>query len=380
MSSLYIMVLCIIALLGYLITPDKTTYGNRQILELANLMPGTRVLLLKIRKNQLVETDIPWWKLMLFGIERPAYIYKPIQDVYYFREDTLYVISGNRNTGEVTILKYHIADVVFPLDETKPVKRKGDTLIVPLIDGREIITTIHELAEIIENEHLEEFVYWLGSDLYGRDILTRVMLGARISLAVGFIAVLVSLIVGFPLGLVSGYYGGKVDDMVMWLINVTWSIPTLLLIFALILVFGRGPIQIFVAVGLTLWVEVARVVRGQVIQIRELPFVESARALGIPAFRIMWVHIARNVVGPVLVISAANFALAIIIEAGLSYIGIGFHPPVPSWGAMISEFYGYIMTDTPHMVLIPGVVLMITVLAFYQIGNGLRDALEVYNV
>jgi peptide/nickel transport system permease protein len=216
----------------------------------------------------------------------------------------------------------------------------------------------------------------LGTDLAGRDLLSRLMIGTRISLSVGFISVIISIVIGILLGAIAGYYRGKVDDVIMWLINVVWSIPTLLLVIAITLVLGKGIIQVFIAVGLTMWVEVARIVRGQILSIREKEFVEAGRALGYKNFRIIIRHILPNVMGPVIVIAASNFATAILTEAGLSFLGIGAQPPTPSWGEMINAHRGYVLVDKAYLAFIPGVAIMTLVLAFMLVGNGLRDALD----
>ena len=163
----------------------------------------------------------------------------------------------------------------------------------------------------------------------------------------------------------------------MWVINVTWSIPTLLLVIAITLALGKGFWQVFIAVGLTMWVEVARIVRGQVMSVKELQYVTAARALGFTDFRIIVKHILPNILAPVIVISAANFAAAILIESGLSFLGIGAQPPMSSWGAMIKDHYNYIILGKPYLALIPGLCIMSLVMAFMLIGNTLRDALDV---
>jgi len=165
--------------------------------------------------------------------------------------------------------------------------------------------------------------------------------------------------------------------VVVWLINVVWSIPTLLLVISLSMALGKGIWQVFIAVGLTMWVEVARVVRGQIISIRESGFVEAGTALGLKSPRIIIRHILPNILGPVIVISAANFATAILLEAGLSFLGIGVQPPTPAWGYMINDHRGFIILDSAYLAILPGVAIMLMVLAFYMIGNGLRDALDV---
>jgi len=226
-------------------------------------------------------------------------------------------------------------------------------------------------------QHIITKKYWLGTDKFGRDILSRLIIGTRVSLAVGLIAVLISLTLGIILGALAGYFKGWVDEVVMWLVNVTWSIPTLLLVFAITLAMGKGFWQIFIAVGLTMWVSVARLVRGQVMAVKELEFVQAAKALGFTNFRIIVKHILPNILGPILVIAASNFATAIIVEAGLSFLGIGVQPPQPSWGLMIKENYNFIITHNPMLALIPGFAIMLLVLAFNLLGNGLRDAVDV---
>ncbi len=217
----------------------------------------------------------------------------------------------------------------------------------------------------------------MGTDKYGRDILSRLIIGTRVSLSVGLITVIISLIVGIILGAIAGYFGGKWDNIIMWLTNVIWSIPTLLLVFAITLLLGKGFWQVFVAVGLTMWVNVARLVRGQILATRELQYVEAAKALGFSNFRIIAKHILPNIMGPILVIAASNFASAIVIEAGLSFLGVGVQPPQPSWGLMIKENYNFIITQNPMLALAPGFAIMLLVLAFNLLGNGLRDALNV---
>jgi len=230
--------------------------------------------------------------------------------------------------------------------------------------------------EIAANR-IKERIYWLGTDKFGRDILSRLLVGTRVSLSVGCIAVIISLTIGILLGAVAGYFRGVTDDVVMWLVNVIWSVPTLLLVFAITLALGKGFWQVFIAVGLTMWVNVARIIRGQVLALRELPFIEATRALGFGHTRTIVKHILPNILGPVMVVAAGNFATAIVVEAGLSFLGVGVQPPQPSWGLMIKENYNFIITHNPMLALIPGLAIMVMVLAFNLLGNGLRDALDV---
>jgi len=194
---------------------------------------------------------------------------------------------------------------------------------------------------------------------------------------VGLVTVILSLIIGVFLGAIAGYFGGRTDNIIMWLVNVVWSIPTLLLVFAITLLLGKGFWQVFIAIGLTTWVNVARLIRGQVLAIKQLEYIEAGKALGFSAARIIIRHILPNVAGPVIVIAASNFATAIVIEAGLSFLGVGVQPPQPSWGLMIKENYNFIITQNPMLALAPGFAIMLLVLAFNMVGNGLRDALQV---
>lgn len=180
--------------------------------------------------------------------------------------------------------------------------------------------------------------------------------------------------------MLSGFYGGKIDRCILWIINVVWSIPTLLLVIAFTLVLGKGFWQVFVAVGFTMWVEVARMVRGQVLSLKEQPYIEAARVLSFSNFRIITRHILPNILPPLIVISASNFASAILIESGLSFLGIGAQPPTPTWGGMIKDHYNYIILGKPFLAIIPGVAILLLVLSFMLLGNRLRDILDVKNM
>ncbi len=248
-----------------------------------------------------------------------------------------------------------------------------------MVNGTVKIKSYKELLDEIVRHNIFKHRFLLGTDLFGRDVLSRLIVGSRISLAVGFVSVFISILIGLFFGAISGYFGGIIDDLVMWFINVMWSVPTLLLVIALTMVLGKGFWQIFIAVGLSMWVEVARVVRGQVLSIKQKDYIEAARVLGFSHFRTIRRHILPNVLAPVIVISASNFASAILIEAGLSFLGVGIQPPMPSWGNMIKENYGYMPVGLPHLAFAPGIAILLLVLAFILIGNALRDAFDQRN-
>ena len=332
----------LLAVFAYVLAPDHSPNADLQTVEIQARKPGFSQLFLKVPDKKDDHTG--WLDAFLNG-RREDYQFLPITS-YAVRNDSLLV------------MKY--------VDE--------DTAVAQVYSiGR----LTHDRPAELLSRNIVTKRYWLGTDKFGRDILSRLIIGTRVSLAVGLIAVLISLTLGIVLGALAGYYRGWVDDLIMWGVNVTWSIPTLLLVFAITVAMGKGFWQIFVAVGLTMWVSVARLIRGQVIAIREQEYIQAARALGLTDSRIIIRHILPNILGPVLVIAAGNFATAIIIEAGLSFLGIGVQPPQPSWGLMIKENYNFIITHNPMLALIPGFAIMLLVLAFNLLGNGLRDAVDV---
>lgn len=221
----------------------------------------------------------------------------------------------------------------------------------------------------------ERFI--LGTDKFGRDLLSRLMYGTRVSLSVGLISQAIAIIIGIILGSLSGYFRGGVDKFVMWLINVVWAFPSILLVISISVVLGKGYWQAFVAIGLTSWVEIARIVRGQFITLKESEYAESARALGYGHLRIIFRHILPNAISPVIVTSTVGLANAIIFEASLSFLGLGVQPPMASWGQMIFDGYKYLITGTNFgMVLYPALAIMFIVFAVNLIGDGLRDSLD----
>ena len=328
-SMFYIVTMVFIAIFAYWIAPDSSPNANQMHLSIHSKPPGfsTQILILP---NPNADQ----------GTEEIA-----IDRLFWKQDQLFYNASGT------------------PKDYLQPIDLSRYPLKTSYLD--------------VEKSYIKERKFLLGTDKYGRDLLSRVLIGSRISLSIGFIAVLISLVVGVFIGAIAGFFGGSVDRFMVWLINVVWSIPTLLMVIGITLALGKGYWQVFIAVGLTMWVEVARVVRGQVISIKEKTYVQAARVLGYTNYRILLKHILPVVIPPLIVISAANFASAILIESGLSFLGIGAQPPVPSWGGMIKDHFRYILLGKPYLAVVPGLAIMSLVFAFMTLGNSLRDALDV---
>lgn len=344
-AAMLITLVSLVAVFAYPLAPDASPNANNMMVELSAKPAGYKKTFLKVPKAQQPEQrswlaamflgkpeqyhwiPINGWVLLLDGVQVRHYIDDQLEDNLAFSYDELGV-SGN------------------PAEVKKLLVTKS---------------------------------FPLGTDRYGRDILSRLLIGARVSMGVGIVSVLLSLSIGIFMGTIAGWFGSWLDYIVMWFVNILWAIPTLLLVFAITLTIGKGFWEVFIAIGLSSWVSAARLIRGQVMQLKEMDYIVAAKALGFKDWRIILKHILPNIAGPITVIAASNFATAILVEAGLSFLGIGVQPPMPSWGLMIKEHYNFLIAGNPMAALIPGFAIMLLVLAFNILGNAIRDVLDVKN-
>lgn len=379
-SLVIICIAIVLSIIGPMIAPDKTPDADDQVLELANENPGFSVKMLLVQKNR-EEAKKSLLSNFFLGKENQNEMIPIVSYAFDTNGNIAYkTYEGEGRNAQKKVLP--IVDVCEALSITHPkITLNGDNATYTNFQEQTKTVSISALKQQIEKNRIVTKRYFLGTDGYGRDILSRLLFGVRVSMSVGLVAVLISLTIGIFMGSIAGYFRGTTDNIIMWLINVIWAIPTILLAMAIRFAIGdKIPsfLAIFIAVGLSMWVDTARIVRGQVLAVREMEYVQAARGLGFNHLRIIFKHILPNIIGPIMVIAASDFASAILIEAGLSFVGIGIKPPTPSWGTMLNDNRAYLLTpDKAFLALAPGICIMIMVLTFNLLGNGLRDAFDV---
>lgn len=317
----------VLGVLGYSITPDSSVDANQIMPEWASLSPGTQVKYLE--KSRIAPRSYFYW------------------------------LTGDDGLGEL-----------ISISDANKVSLKNNKITF-FNDKTGLEKTIS--LDDIEGHKIQTRKFILGTDRFGRDIYSRLVIGTRVSLSIGFLAMILSLVIGVFIGLIAGYFGGKIDLFLTWLITVFWSVPTLLIALGLSFFLGKGYFQVLLATGLSSWVEVARVVRGQTMQLKNREFILSAKITGFSSFHIMFKHILPNLKGSLSVLATTNFAAAILLEAGLGFLGLGVAPPTPSWGIMVKENLGYLVLDQAYLAIIPGLAIMILVMAFNLMSMGFKD-------
>jgi peptide/nickel transport system permease protein len=348
-----------ISFFAYFIIPDKTQHANLQVVEIAFREPGYRCYFFKIpiEKPEKVSFLRRLWK----G-EKPTYTVQPFER-YSLHGDSLYLFYSSIH---------------------HPSKKNHVVIYLP-----EFFEKSKSLGWINQNQpyeptwvvshFTERKVFWLGTDKLGRDYLSRLIVGGRISLMAGLVGMLVSLLIGTLIGLLAGYWRGWLDRFLVWFFSVVWSLPTILLVMAISFALGKGFLQVLIAIGLTLWVDVARTVRGQVMSIRERLHITAAKALGIPSWRIILFHVFPEVRSILFILAASNFSTAMLVESGVSFLGLGIQPPVPSWGNMIRDYYTHLVLPTAYLAILPGILLAIVIFSLMVMANELRDYYDVRN-
>lgn len=384
LGLVWLVICVVVSVFAYPLMPDKTRNANFRVVELAKSPPGTEAELLL--KPLYTEVDTPGWLGQWMAGEPDRYSPILLQGggaVRVSSDSIFYLMEGGYEESE--LLPVFMLDVDASAPEAVAWKAKYNRPYE--IEGKQIryinhrgewgLAFLDDLQEQLRAELMVRKTYLLGTDSAGRDVLSRLILGARVSMSVGLMAVLVSLVLGIFLGALAGFFRGWVDTVVMWFVQVIWSLPVLLLAISLSFAFGEGFWQLFLAIGAATWVEVARIVRGQIFTLREMQYVEATRAMGFRSFRVILKHILPNILSPLIIVAAANFASAILIEAGLSFLGVGVKAPVPSWGSMIQEGYTQIFFDSGSwLAFFPGLAIILVVISLNLVGFGLRDALD----
>lgn len=339
LGLLVVVLWILISIFAVILSPDKTPLADNINGNLALREPGSEVVVYK----QDLGLDIKpanWFKRSFWGVQKK------------YREVPVFKLQFKNDSALIRVY-----DRGFPKEQIRVALEGLDTA-----SWKE------------ENLLFKEFKW--GADKRGRDLMSQVFHGSRISILVGFFALAIALIIGISLGLVSGYFGGRIDQVIQFIISVMWTLPTFVLVLAFSVSLGKGLWQMMLAIGLVSWVDIARLVRGQVLSIKEKEYIQAAQILGFSNLRILFKHILPILRGNILILASANFASAILLEAGLSFLGMGVEPPTPSWGILIQEHFSFITFGKAYLALIPGLCLASLVLSVNLLSNALRDVFD----
>lgn len=330
----------LIAIFAVVLSSDKTPYANNMNGNLALRSPGFSCLIYNPIANAKDTATVSFFTKHFWGVKQIGREI-PVYD-YHFNNKSVSIQIYDRGVPKETI----------------------------------VVNRLNQDTTAWKKSHFSIKHFSWGSDKRGRDLKSQVFHGARISILVGFFSLSIALFIGITMGLVSGYFGGKIDAFIQFIVSIMWTLPTFVLVLAFSVSLGKGLWQMMLAIGLVSWVDIARLVRGQVLSIKEKEYIQATKILGYSNVRILFRHILPILRGNILIVASANFASAILLEAGLSFLGMGVEPPTPSWGMLIQEHYTFITFGRAYLALIPGLCLASLVLSVNLLSNAMRDVFD----
>lgn len=373
MGISYIALVFLMSSLGSFVRPDPTKNADLQHITISRAAPLSTFDFIKVRRNVITE-DVGWTQRLFNGGLPDQYHWIPF-DEFNISGDSIEIevaTTGNLTNRE----RYATLDVLYSLKKSEMAWEPGQQFkTVKTLDQQVVEVERKQLAATVREQAIAQKTFLLGTDQYGRDLLSRWIAGGIPSIIIGLFSVFLALLIGTTIGLVAGYFGTWVDTFLSWVINVFLSVPAILFVIAITLMLGAGLVAVMIGISSILWVEMAQIIRGEVRSISEKEYIKAARLMGQSHFGIIVYQILPNLWSLLVVLCVSNFAEAVLLESGLSFLGIGIQPPIPSWGNMIRESYGYIITDGAYLALVPGIGVVALVLSFYAIGTNVKTLL-----